>query len=265
MPGHIWAQTGRWDDAVRSFDAAAVNERGYMKADSLYGNQHHGHNVHFLATSYSFSGDYDKAIAAGRELIGMKENPREAKALENTRTAATQGWLSLMRAMVQFRKWDDILAGQLPKPEKPRLQAWYHWSRALAYANKGQVEPAKQEAGLMKQAVQAHKQANKGKVRREVEVAVEELKGHISMAEKRIDKGLKQLASAAAREQRLVYNEPPYYPRPAAEALGHWAMREGKADLAEKAFKEALIQYPADHHAETALRALSQKPVSAGL
>ena len=32
MPGHIWAQTGKWDEAVKSFDDAAVNERGYMKA-----------------------------------------------------------------------------------------------------------------------------------------------------------------------------------------------------------------------------------------
>ena len=65
MPGHIWAQTGRWDDAIQSFDTAAVNERGYMNADSLYGNLHHAHNVHFLATSYAFRGDYDKAVALG--------------------------------------------------------------------------------------------------------------------------------------------------------------------------------------------------------
>ena len=137
MPGHIWAQTGRWDDAVKSFDDAAVNERGYMKADSLYGNGHHGHNLHFLSTAYSFRGDYDKAVGASRELLAMKENPREAKALENTRTAEAQGWLSLLRTTVQFRKWDEILAGELPKPEKPRLLAWYHWARGIAQANKG--------------------------------------------------------------------------------------------------------------------------------
>ena len=79
MPGHIWAQTGRWDDAIQSFDTAAVNERGYMNADSLYGNLHHAHNVHFLATSYAFRGDYDKAVASAKELLAMKENPREVK------------------------------------------------------------------------------------------------------------------------------------------------------------------------------------------
>ena len=32
-----------------------------MKKDSLAGNGHHGHNVHFLASSYSFAGDFDKS------------------------------------------------------------------------------------------------------------------------------------------------------------------------------------------------------------
>src|SRR4051794_37345558 len=31
MPGHIYAQTGRWDDAVKSFSDAARNERSWMK------------------------------------------------------------------------------------------------------------------------------------------------------------------------------------------------------------------------------------------
>ncbi len=117
----------------------------------------------------------------------------------------------------------------------------------------------------MKKAIQAHKQANKGKVREEIAVASAEVKGHISLAENRVDKGLKQIASAVERERRLVYTEPPPYPRPAAEALGSWAMRHGKIAIAEKAFKEALAQYPADHHAEVALRALREKATSAGL
>lgn len=265
MPGHIWAQTGRWDDAVKSFDDAAVNERGYMKADSLYGNLHHAHNVHFLATSYAFRGDYDKAVEASRELIAMDENPRERKAMENTRTANAQGWFALMGAMVQFRKWDAILTGELPKPEKPRLVAWYHWARGVAQASKENASAAQTEAALMKTAIHAHRRANDGKVLPAVQVAAKELEGHISLAQKRIDKGLKQIAKASLAERRLTYTEPPPYPRPASEALGHWAVRYGKPSVAEQAFKEALAQYPADHHAETALRALGVKPTAAGL
>jgi tetratricopeptide (TPR) repeat protein len=265
MPGHIWAQTGRWDEAVKSFGDAAENERGYMKADSLYGNLHHAHNVHFLATSYSFRGDYEKAFEASQELIAMKENPREVKEPENTRTAAAQGWFALMGAMVQFRKWDDILGGQLPKPEKPRLLAWYHYARGIAQANKGNAAGARTEASMMQSAVEAHRKTNKGRILPAMKVASSELEGHILLAENRVNKGLKKIAKASAAERKLTYTEPPPYPRPASEALGQWAIRHGKTALAEQAFKEALAQYPADHHAETALRALRNKPTAAGL
>ena len=117
----------------------------------------------------------------------------------------------------------------------------------------------------MKQAMQAHKQANKGKIRGEVEAAYAELNGHITMAEGRVDKGLKQLAIASGMQSRLNYNEPPLYPRPVAEALGFWAMRHGKTSIAEKAFQDALTQYPADYHAQTGLRTLRTKPIDAGL
>ena len=149
MPGHIWAQTGRWDDAIKSFDTAAVNERGYMKADSLYGNQHHGHNVHFLATSYSFRGDYDKAVASASELLAMKENPREAEGPGEHAHCRRAGlvladaaqWCSSASGMTS-------LSAQLAeKPEKPRLLAWYHWARAIAHADKGNVSAAQGRRG----------------------------------------------------------------------------------------------------------------------
>ena len=110
-----------------------------------------------------------RPLASAKELLAMKENPREAKDMENTRTAVAQGWFSLMGAMVQFRKWDDILStGNFEKPAKPRLLAWYHWARAIAQAEKGNVRKPRRKSALMKTAIQAHKQANKGKVRAEM-------------------------------------------------------------------------------------------------
>jgi hypothetical protein len=51
MPGHIYSQTGRWNDAEKSFSDAAQNERKWMAQEKLYGDGHHGHNVHYLATA----------------------------------------------------------------------------------------------------------------------------------------------------------------------------------------------------------------------
>src|SRR5215467_6753680 len=109
MPGHIWAQTGKWEEAAQSFGAAAENERGYIQADKLYGKGHHGHNVHFLITTYCFQGKYEKAMEAAHELLGYKENPREAAAIDNWYTAYRQGWFGLMETLVHFEKWNEIL------------------------------------------------------------------------------------------------------------------------------------------------------------
>src|SRR3954471_9526936 len=123
MPGHIYSQTGRWEDAAKSFASAAVNERSWMKQDKLYGDGHHGHNVQYLATAYSFEGRYDDAIEAAKELMTFKENPSQIAAADGVGSARAQGWFAMLRTLVQFEKWDVILGGKmLPVLERPRQQ-----------------------------------------------------------------------------------------------------------------------------------------------
>lgn len=255
MPGHIYSQTGRWSDAVKSFDAAAANERKYMAADSLYGSGHHGHNVHYLATAYAFSGEYDKALAAARELLAIPENPREAAAPDNIRTAQYQGFFAMLRTLVQFRKWDEILAGEMiPVQKKPRAKAWYHWARAVAQVNKGNRTAAESESAAFDQALSEYRTAMK-KLHPTLEVARTELDAQLALVSGDWPKARKLFGKAIAAERALRYNEPPNYPRPAAEALGQAAMRKGDAKTAERAFRLALEQFPSDWHAESGLRA----------
>ena len=256
MPGHIYTQTGRWEDAVKSFASAAENERGYIQADRLYGTGHHGHNVHYLATAYSFQGQYDKAQDAARELLGFKENPREQASMDGFMSAYRQGWFAMLRTLVQSESWDEILNGKtLPVYDKPREQAWRHWAMALAYAAKGSVPQAKAEAKLMEESLADYKDKVKMPVPEVLEVAREEMDGQLKMAEGKVEPGLKKLDQAATMELHMMYSEPPYYPRPVLEALGQAALKNGKLTEAESAFRRALEQYPASHRAQTGLRA----------
>src|SRR5713226_8353192 len=130
-----------------------------MRADRLYGSGHYGHNVHFLATSYSFQGQYDKAKEAARELLSFKENPREQASIDGFYSAYRQGWFAMLRSLVQSESWDEILEGKsLPVYDKPREQAWRHWATALAYAAKGEVEPARAESRLMDEALKDYRE-----------------------------------------------------------------------------------------------------------
>ncbi len=257
MPGHIYAQTGRWADAAKSFSDAAENEVFWMKQDSLGGNGHHGHNVHFLATSYSFSGDYEKAMAAARGLLEYKETPREKAMPDNYRGAWRQGWFSLLRTLVQHEKWDLILDGStIPEPGKPREEAWRHWALGIAHLHKGDPNAAQGDLRKMLGAMTAYKSSAKQPVPPPLAVAEAELRAHLAS---NVDKRLRMLQQAANKELGLRYNEPPHYPRPVLEALGAVALANGRAQAAEKAYRAALEQYPESAHSKRGLQAAMEK------
>jgi len=257
MPGHIYAQTGRWFDAAKAFSAAAANEYYWMDQDSLAGNGHHGHNVHFLATSYSFHGDYELALSAARSLLQYKETPRELAQADNYRTAWRQGWFAILRTLVQHEKWDLILDGSsLPKYDKPRERAWRHWASAVAYAAKKDKDSTAREIHLMDEALKDFKEKVKQDPPEPLLVARTELDAHLALVGGNLNKALEKFEQASAKERALRYNEPPLYPRPAAEALGKLALLNGRAALAEKAFRLALEQYPNSSVSEAGLAQL---------
>jgi tetratricopeptide (TPR) repeat protein len=257
MPGHIYAQTGRWSDAAKAFHSAARNEVYWMEADSLTGNGHHGHNVHFQATAHSFEGDFEKALATARSLFAFKETPREAKQVDNYRTAWRQGWFAVLRTLVQHEKWDLILDGTtLPAYDKPREKAWRHWAMALAHSAGGNRKAAEVESEAFSAALKAYKDLVKQDPPDPLRVARSELDGHLALAAGKPDKAFKLLERASTQERALRYNEPPNYPRPVLEILGKLAVRHGRQALAEKAFQAALEQYPESAISKSGLRAL---------
>ena len=260
MPGHIYSQTGKLKEAADSFLAAGKLERAYMEADPGYGNLHHGHNIHYLAVVQAAAGHYDDAIVAANELLAMKETAVEAKQLDNSRTAYRQGWFSLMRTLVWAERWDDILnASMLPTVAKPRETAWTHWARGLAYVAKGDLAQARNEAKGMRVALLDFETRNKAKYPKELGVAEQELFGQLTLASGKTGSGLNILSDASLAERTLRYNEPPYYPRPAAIAWGDAAARAGKLKDAEKAYRIALEEFPGLDRAERELKQLQTR------
>ncbi len=254
MPGHIYAQTGKWDEAAKSFEDASVNELGYIRADTLYGRGHHGHNIHFLISTYSYQERYEKALDAARSLMEFKENPREVKAIDSPRTPYRQGWIALMRALVQNEKWAEILDGStLPVYDKPRERAWRAWAVGLAQAAKGNVGAAEVQSKMMGQALNELKEKAKSPIPEYLKVARKELTGHIAVASGKADRGLRILQEAARQERALRYSEPTNYPRPVLEVLAQAALRNGKLELAKASFQQALEQNPASPRAERGL------------
>jgi len=250
---------------VTSFSAAAANELGWINADKLYGRGHHGHNVHYQSTAYAFSGQYDKAIAAAQTLLDFRENPREASQLDGFNSVYRQGWFAMMRALVQAQRWDDVLSGkQLPEYDKPREQAWRHWARGVAFAAQGKTAEAKAEGKLMDESFRDYVAKVKRQPTEELQVARLELDGHIAASAHRYKRALNLLQTASDRERKLVYSEPPFYPRPVALKLGEVAAKSGDRARAARAYQSALEQFPAGVEASKGLASVVGAGVASG-
>jgi tetratricopeptide (TPR) repeat protein len=261
MPGHIYAQTGRWRDAEAAFAAAAVKERSFMEEDALYGTGHHGHNVHFEIVTLAVQGQYEKAVDLAHELLAIPETPRQKGEVDDWYAADRQGWFALMSTMVYFEKWDDILnSSKLPPFSTPREMAWYHWARAIAYAETGNATVAKDEAKQMDAAIKQWLVATKNKEPfPAIKVAKSELEGHLAAAQKKDKQALTLYEHASELERALRYTEPPAYPRPVAEVAGKLALATGDRERAVKYFKTALEQYPNSPRAQQGLQAATGK------
>jgi len=206
-------------------------------------------------------GEYEKAVALAQELLAIPETPRQKGEADGWFAADRQGWFALMSTMVSFEKWDDILdSSKLPPYSAPRETAWYHWARAIAYAETGNATLAKDEAKQMDAAIKQWTVASKSKEPfPAIRVAKTELEGHLAAAQKKDNQALGLYDHASELERALRYTEPPAYPRPVSEVAGKLALAMGDRDRAVKYFKTALEQYPKSPRAQEGLRVASGK------
>ena len=228
MPGHVYAQSGRFADAVSSFESAGRKEKSYMDADALYPNDHYLHNQQFLIYVLASSGQYRRALEESRALMAIPENPRQRAAIQASSPYRT-GWFGLMRVLVRFEKWDEILDGAtLPVYDKPMENAWYHWARGIAFASKGNMAGAAEELRGLEATIR--------EIRRYTDPIPHQL--YVARAE------LESLARAATIEEELLYTEPPVYPRPVLERTGRVALTEKKFAEAEQLYRRLLAKEP---------------------
>jgi tetratricopeptide (TPR) repeat protein len=239
MPGHIYAQSDKIDEAIDAFSAAAENELKWLAADVLYPNGHHGHNVHFLVQALNMDGRFNDSMERVRHMMSFKETPRD-RAGSSQRTPYRQGYYALVKTLVRFERWDLILDGKtLPVYDKPEQQAWRLWATGLAHAARGQQADAKASHAEMQKHLEKITAS-----KRPLAIAEMELDATIMARAGNTNKAWDLFRKAADWEAALLYTEPPSYPRPVAEGFGNTAIAVGDFVVAEKAYREALTREP---------------------
>jgi tetratricopeptide (TPR) repeat protein len=250
MPGHIYAQSDKIQEAISAFSAAAAIERKWIESDSLYSTGHHAHNVHFLIHALNLGGRYNESLVNVKELLAFKENPRERGGSAQT-GPWRQGYFGLIKTVVRFEKWNEILDGQtIPVYDKPEQNAWRHWAMGLAYAATGQMDRAKTTLADMRkdlESVTSNKEP--------IGIGVQELEATIAARGGDRKKGYELFRKAADREAAMLYTEPPSYPRPVVEGFANVALAAGDFATAEKEYREALAREPGSGRAYFGLAA----------
>ena len=243
MPAHVYIRTGDYLAAARANVAAIATDerRAAIEGDSFYMIGYYGHNLHFLAISNAFAGNSRDAIAAATKLYGV-EAPRIKEAPYVDGFLFTPALL-----LVEFERWDDVLALPEPAFEAPMTDAMWRFARTIAFAGKGRMEEARAERAKFVEAAGAVSKTmeygnNDGASL--MAVARPYLDGRLAMMAGNNTAAISSLQRAAAAEDALAYDEPPGWYLPSRDLLGIALLRERYYPAAEEVFRVELARHP---------------------
>lgn len=244
MPSHVDVRRGRWQQAIDANAKAIEADRRYAARSPKQGfyRLYMAHNHHMLAYGAMMTGQSALALRTIRAMVAdiplqyFREN------------AFADGFMAMpLEVLMRFGKWDEILAEPAFPDFVPISRALQHYARAVAHAAKGDLAGAeKEEAAFLEARSRVPKEAffgnnSGGDV---LDVAGSFMRGEILFRSGKIDEGLASLREAAAREDRLRYDEPPDWIQPVRHALGAALLQAGRFAEAETVFREDLAKLP---------------------
>jgi tetratricopeptide (TPR) repeat protein len=247
MPAHIYIRTGDFEQGVKTNQLAAAADRAYMKgggAPGIYTMMYYSHNLHFIASCASSTGNYAEA-KRNADLLSAHVAPavKDVPPLEAFMTVP-------IAVDVRFHRWDDILKMPAPGESFKTLTVFWHYARGLALAGTGKVSDAERE---YKMVAEAEKQTPpdlvfampiNNKTKDILKIAENYLGAKIALAKKDPAAVIGMLQEAVRIQDTLNYDEPPDWFFPVRESLGAAMLMNSDAAGAEKVFRADLQKNP---------------------
>jgi len=246
MPSHIYWRVGRYADASEANVLAAAVDEAYIaacNAQGFYPAAYYPHNIHFLWAASSMEGRSAVAIEAARKVAAnvRLEMIDQFPGVEFFNTIP-------LLALTQFGRWDEVLAEPAPPSNLEYSTAIWHYVRATAYVNKGDLDAARAE------------HAKLVPLRDETDVTFLDtiyypatmlltiadalVQGEIAMAEDRHDEAIAHFRLAVETQDELPYTEPPFWYYPTRHTLGKALLTMGDSAGAEAVYRRDLETYP---------------------
>jgi tetratricopeptide (TPR) repeat protein len=244
MPAHIYYRLGMYRESLEANKRAIAVDERYFKtspSDPLYKVAYYPHNIHFVMVSAQMGGDSATAIDAARKLdASIPAEVAKMFAIMQPVKAAPY------TTHAQFADAASILALPAPDPDLLLVKAMYHYSRAIAHAQRKDTAGAKAEMA----ALEKMEKEGDFKTFAEWQVPAKEVvqtarlvaAGRLADAMGDLEGAAKAYEEAIFIEDTLSYMEPPYWYYPIRQSLGSVRLRQGRLEDAEKAFRESLAK-----------------------
>jgi tetratricopeptide (TPR) repeat protein len=255
MPSHIYYRVGMYRESLAANRDAIARDEAYFKrspSDPNYRSGYYPHNIHFLMVSAQMGGAGKTAIDAAARLDAVLPDDvvRSASAMQPLKAAPYM-------THAQFSPPDVILKLAAPNAEFVLVQAFFHYARALAQAERGDAAAARQEiaalAALESGADFQPFDAWGVPAKAIVQTARLVASARLADAQGDLDGAARLYEEAIAIEDGLAYMEPPYWYYPLRQSLGAVRLRQGQLDAAEAALRESLARVRNNGWALTAL------------
>jgi tetratricopeptide (TPR) repeat protein len=246
MPAHIYWRVGRYNDAAQANVEAARLDEEYIRqcnAQGFYPAMYYPHNIHFLWSASSMQGQSKVALEAARKLADNVSLTQidEFPTVEFFKTVP-------LLSLVQFGRWDEILAEPQPRADLGYSNAIWHYARGIALANKGDLDAARKEHALLVPLKANPKvmvlDGNDYPASQLLAIADNLLQGEIAMIAGDVRGAIPKYEAAVAGQDALPYTEPPFWYYPTRQSLGLALMRAGRAADAQAVYEKDLQQYP---------------------
>jgi len=251
MPGHIYSGIGMWHEGGIWMDRATRVEKDYMRERLVFPFNHwnHAHNRNYLSFIQEQLGKADLALDGARQLIAAPFDPKYNDP-DGGYSVFRQGMAALLRNMVKFERWEEILAeGTIPWREQDADRQWRAYLESLAHIGLGHEREAIDSMIALKEIEQEKKDG------RFLDRMLLEVRGLFAVSRGDLLEGA-ALLDQGARAQLDGYhqeNDPPGYPRQLANVLGEVYLEHDAPALAAASFERTLEVVPNDGFALSGL------------
>jgi len=245
MPGHIFLQTGDYEQAAKTNVNAATADKSFVQrtsATGIYPLMYWTHNIHFISYARSQQGRYEDAKQAAEEMVrNIGDADLGMQMLEGFH-------LYPLMIDLRFHRWDEILRAPAPRTERKLCLAFWQYARAMALSGQGKLKEAEEERmkfESLRKSIPAESQyLLNNKSSDLLALAAATLDAQILWARSEKEKSIQEWRKAVGLEAAIHYDEPPAWFYPVRQSLGAALLRNGQAVEAESVFRQSLEKNP---------------------